>query len=456
MLRRLMRAGMDVARLNFSHGTHAEHAQRILRIRRVSTELGRPVGILQDLCGPKLRIGRMAREPLLLAAGADLILTTRPACGPCEVPLGFTDLPRLVGCGDRVLLDDGLIELRVLRTTDTDVICRVLVGGPLYSQKGINLPGVSLPIATVTAKDLRDLDFGIAQGVDWIAMSFVRRAEDLEPLRRRLRRAHADIPILAKIEKHEAVRGLEDIIAAADGAMVARGDLGVEVPMERGPLLQKEIIARCNQAGKPVITATQMLDSMIRNPRPTRAEVTDIANAIFDGTDAIMLSGETAVGKYPVAAVRYMARIATSTEGALDFEALHREKMLAKATNPTEAIGQASCDIAHDLRAQAIISTTSSGQTARMVAKNRPQTPIVGVTSSAAMQRRLTLCWGVQPIVIRSARSTDAMMRAAVRAAQDNGFVRAGDLIVLIAGVPVGVPGHTNLIKVEVVGSEEP
>jgi len=453
VLRALAKAGMDVARLNFSHGAHQQHARRIAAVRDLAQELGRPIGILQDLCGPKLRIGEFADGCAHLRRGQTFVLTPRPVRGSEErVQLTFPDLARHVRRGERIMLADGAIELRVRAVRRGDIVCRVVNGGTLASHQGVNVPDSELPIPAVTDKDLEDLDFGIAHGVDWVAMSFVRRAEDLAPLRQRMKKRKCAIPIIAKIEKHEAVRALPPILAAADGLMVARGDLGVELPLDQVPGIQKRIIRGCNLAGKPVITATQMLQSMIESPRPTRAEVTDIANAILDGSDAVMLSGETAVGKYPVRATRMMARVARQAENLLDFDAIRREKALIVSDNPTDAISESCVAIAHDLRAKAIICSTSSGYTARMISKNRPRTPIIAVTPNLETYRRVGLIWGVQPLLIEGCGNTDEMLARAQAAARGHGYVRDGDLVVISGGVPVGVPGRTNLIRVQVIG----
>jgi pyruvate kinase len=453
VLRALAKAGMDVARLNFSHGAHEEHARRIAAVRNLAQELGRPIGILQDLCGPKLRIGEFADGCVHLRRGQTFVLTPHPILGSQErVNLTFPDLARHVSRGERIMLADGAIELRVRAVRRGDILCRVVNSGTLAGRQGVNAPDSELPIPAVTDKDLADLDFGIAHGVDWVAMSFVRRAEDLAPLRQRMKRRKRAIPIIAKIEKHEAVRALPQILAAADGLMVARGDLGVELPLDQVPGIQKRIIRSCNLAGKPVITATQMLQSMIESPRPTRAEVTDIANAILDGSDAVMLSGETAVGKYPVRATRMMARVAQQAESLLDFDAIRREKALIVSDNPTDAIGESCVAIAHDLRAKAIICSTSSGYTARMISKNRPRTPIIAVTPNLETYRRLGLIWGVQPLLIAGRGNTDEVLARAQAAARSHGYVCDGDLVVISGGVPVGVPGRTNLIRVQVIG----
>jgi pyruvate kinase len=368
-----------------------------------------------------------------------------------QVRLGYPELIKYIKPGERLVLGDGLPELRVTRVTRSRIEAKVSAAGDVRSQQGFNAPETHLPVSAVTEKDLDDLALGIKLDVDWVAMSFVRGPEDLEPLRDLMRRKRKPIPVISKIERHEAIRNLEAIIAASDGIMVARGDLGVELPVDRVPVLQKTIIRACNAAGKPVITATQMLESMMQNRRPTRAEVTDIANAILDGTDAVMLSGETAAGKYPVQAVRMMARVALRAETAIDFEAMRRRRLEAPARTATDAISEAACAIADDLKARVIISSTSSGYTARMVSKNRPKTPIVGATDQVTTYRRLALVWGVNPVVTDTYTDTDEMLRRVLAEAKRERWVKEGDVVVITAGVPVGLTGHTNLIKVATV-----
>jgi len=460
MLGRLARAGMDVGRLNFSYGTWEEHGRVIGRIRKVAEKLGRPIGILQDLAGPKLRVGELPEGGMTLRPRQEVVLSVRAPGRVRRTPEGWIPvpvpgLPGAVSAGQRLLLSDGQIELEALDSSGTEIRCKVRVGGVLKSHQGLNLPEASLPIPTVTEKDLADLRFGLAQGVDWVAMSFVRRAEDLAPLRRVMEEEGRAVGLIAKIEKHEAVGHLEEIIAAADGVMVARGDLGIEVPLDRVPILQKQIIAACRRAGKPVITATQMLESMVSSPRPTRAEVSDVANAVFDGTDAVMLSGETAAGRYPAEAVKVMARVTKRAEGARDFEACLAESARWPCRTVTDAIGQATCALAKDLGARTIITGTSTGHTAAMVAIHRPDIPIVAVTANVATERRLTLVWGVRPLVAPRGRNTDELIVNAVGRAMGARLVKPGDRVVVTAGVPAGVPGQTNLIKVEIVGKHQ-
>jgi pyruvate kinase len=443
---------MDVARLNFSYGTYEEHGRVIRWIRDISARLGRPVGLMADLAGPKLRVGELRAGAVLLKVGQEVVLDTRDRPAPTHIPVPLPELAAAVTRGARLLLSDGRIELKVAAVKGGLIHCTVRVGGELRSHQGVNVPESALPIRTVTKKDLADLEFALQQGVDWVAMSFVRRGGDLRPLRRAMRSVENPPAIMSKVEQHEAIEHLDEIVAESDGVMVARGDLGIEVVLDRVPLLQKEIIARCNAAGKPVVTATQMLESMIENPRPTRAEVSDIANAVFDGTDAVMLSGETAVGKHPAEAVRVMASAALRAEGAFDYERRLEESTGWPCRTVTEGISQATCSLARDLGARAIITPTATGHTPMMVAMHRPEMPIVAVTPNMATLRRLTLVWGVHPVLAPRGDNTDELIVRAIDAALGAGYVRKGDTVVLTAGVPAGVPGRTNMIKVEQVG----
>lgn len=454
MIRRLARAGMDVARLNFSYGTHQSHAEIIAHVRSAAEELGRPIGILQDLSGPKLRVGELPGGSIQLQAGREVLLSAGGQVGPRQIPIPLRELAAALKAGHRLLLADGAIELRVLSARGPEIRCEVRVGGLLRSHQGVNAPDAALPIRTVTVKDLADLAFGLEHEVDWVAMSFVRQARDLAPLRRAMKEAGSTAGVIAKVEKHEAVAHLDEIVEAADGVMVARGDLGIEVPLAQVPVLQKAIIGKCNRAGKPVITATQMLESMIASPRPTRAEVSDVANAVFDGTDAVMLSGETATGRYPVEAVGVMARVVGEAEAAFDFERRGRESAEWPCEEVTEAISEATCGLAQDVGASAIITATSSGYTALMVAKHRPQAPIVAATANVATLRRLALVWGVYPLLAPRGRNSDELIVNAIDRALRAGLVRRGERVVVTAGVPPG-PGRTNLIKVEVVGRHD-
>lgn len=453
-LRALMEAGMDVARLNFSHGTHESHAQVIERIRRISAEMDKPIAILQDLCGPKIRLGTLPEEGVLVEAGQSVRFVLADEGSDVQnIPLPHSTLFALVRPGERILIDDGNVEVVATQRNLNTIHAEVRIGGMLRSHKGVNVPDTRLPVTSVTERDLQDLRFGIEQGVDWVAVSFVRQPEDLQPVRYAIEAAGADIRVIAKIEKREAVENLEQILQSADGIMVARGDLGVEMPIDEVPLIQKEIIVRCNRAGKPVITATQMLESMISAPRPTRAEATDVANSILDGTDAVMLSGETAVGQYPVEAVSIMHRIAVRTEQALqEGVVVQPNQPVAGSLSVTEAVAEAVCHIAYDIGARAIICATTSGSTARMVSKYRPKTPIVAFTPHESTYRQLALSWGVQPRLIPPVSTMEEMLQTAVNTAVELGLASEGDKVVITAGVPIGVPGHTNLIKVHTIG----
>lgn len=453
MLIRLIHAGMNVARLNFSHGSHEEHAARIANIREASRAAGKHVAILLDTKGPEIRTGILATESVELVEGQTLILTTEEVAGTAErVSVTYADLPQDVHIGSTILIDDGLIGLTVEEIQGKDIICRIKNGGTLKSKKGVNVPGVKIKLPGITAKDALDIEFGIAQGVDFIAASFVRKAADILEIREILERHGARIDIIAKIENQEGVDNVDEILAVADGLMVARGDLGVEIPAEEVPLVQKMLIKKCNEIGKPVITATQMLDSMQRNPRPTRAEASDVANAIFDGTDAIMLSGETAAGKYPLESVETMNRIALRTEQVLNYREILSARMSGKQPTITDSISQAVASAALDLGATAVITATESGHTARMVSRYRPKAPIIAVTPHESVARRLALINGVYPVVGQTADTTDEMLAQSVQEALNSGLVRHGDLVVITAGVPVRETGTTNLMKIHVIG----
>lgn len=450
----LLDAGLDVARLNFSHGDHAWHLERLQTVRRLAEARGKAVSVLQDLAGPKIRIGEIPGGGIELKEGDTFLFTVRPtdlapASALPEINLPVPPLLAALQPGQRLILGDGIVTLEVLERRNGDALCRVVDGGFLTSRKGVSGLGLTLNIAAVSERDLQDARVGIEHGVDWIAVSFVRSADDLRPIRDLIHSLGAPTRLIAKIEKHEAVAGLEGILAEGDGVMVARGDLGLEIPLEELPLVQKRIIQASNLAGVPVITATQMLQSMIQNPYPTRAEVADIANAIFDGTDALMLSEETAVGRYAPQTVRLMARIAERTEAALDYRRIHQLKLDATAATVAEAIAQGSLEIAEDLGARAIICSTTSGSTARLISKNRPRAPIIGATPNPDTYRQLTLSWGVVPVMVPATRDTDTRLADAVRIAQELKLVAAGDKVVIVGAVPVGEPGNTNMIKVE-------
>jgi pyruvate kinase len=454
VVRAMMRAGMDVARLNFSHGDHATHATRVERIRRLAREENCTVAILADLQGPKIRVGEIENGAVRLSPGATIVLTNRAGLGNASrVSIDYPKLAQAVQPGNRILLDDGLIELQVVATQDDAVIARVVNGGELKSHKGVNLPGVPLEISALTDKDRADAQFAIAQGVDYIALSFVRHMDDVIELKRLIESYGASLPVIAKIEKPEAVEHIDAILQVCDAVMVARGDLGVEARPEQVPIFQKQIIRKANAAGKPVITATQMLESMIQNPRPTRAEASDVANAILDGTDAVMLSGETAVGKYPVEAVELMAHIGAAVEASLQFASCSFT-FGNEAMSMTDAIGNATCEIAKQLHAKLIVTATSSGFTARMISRHRPLTPIFAVTSSEQTQRRLALVWGVNATLVSNATRIEDLVQASMSAAREQGLVAEGDVVVVTGGVPLGIAGRTNMIQVRVVGEK--
>ena len=452
----LMEAGADVFRLNFSHGGHTEKSAIIKRIRRLSKRRQRAVAILGDLQGPKIRTGMLKDGAMELIPGSEVMLTTRSVEGGGGlIPTEYRDLPGDVTVGDRILLDDGLLELAVLQKNETDVRCRVVVGGILKNRKGINLPGVAVSTPALTEKDREDLAFCLREGVDYLALSFVRKASDVLELKDLLYRDKVTLPIIAKIEKPEAVADFDAILEAADGIMVARGDLGVEMSPEKVPLIQKQIIRKCNKAGKPVITATQMLESMINNPRPTRAETSDVANAILDGTDAIMLSAETASGRYPVEAVALMVRVAKDVEGdpELKDQVFHPLDEILGYRRLPEAIGQAAVRVAETIGAGAILAFTQTGSTAALVAKYRPNLPIYAVTPSPQVRRRLALFAGVRSIRVDIEGDTEAQIRSVEQAVLTSGVMQVGDVVVITMGSPVSAPGTTNLLKVHRLGT---
>ncbi len=447
-LERLVETGMDVARLNFSHGTHDWHAGVLRTIREIAARRGRPVAVLQDLCGIKLRIGPIEAGSATLAPGANFVLTTRPVAGGArEVSLDYPELLRAVQPGDRLLLADGNLELAVVDTAGGDIRCRVIAGGRLASHQGIHLPGRTIDAPALTAKDREDLEFGISQGVDYVALSFVRSAADVAQARSVLEERKAHIPLIAKIEKHEALDNLDAILPMVDGIMVARGDLGVEAPLEHVPLLQKMLIARANREGIPVITATQMLRSMVDSPRPTRAEAADVANAIFDGTDAVMLSEETASGGYPVEAAAMMSRIAVDAEGGFPYERWEAGLAEPALESLPDAIADAACTLARDIGAAAIVACTQSGSTALRVARHRPRQPILALTPLTETYRRLALVWGVVPVRTDALGPADGAMERVPAVVVQTGLVRKGQPIVITAGIPMGISGSTNSIR---------
>jgi pyruvate kinase len=448
-IRALAEAGMDVARLNFSHGTHEEHGEVVRWVREASREIGREIGVLQDLGGPKIRTGKLVKPVVELRPGREFLISTQECEGDeTRVSISYPALPRDVATGDRLLLSDGEIELEVIETGGTEVRCRVVVGGKLTAHKGLNLPTASLNLPAITEKDRVDLAFGVSQGVDWIALSFVRSAADVNLARTLVYEAKGDLPIIAKIEKHEALRNIDEIIGAADGVMVARGDLGVEVPLERVPLAQKMIIRKANQAGKPVITATQMLKSMVDSPRPTRAEVTDIANAIFDGTDAVMLSEESAAGHYPTRAVATLAKVARAAEGDELF-ALLRARALAAQPTLQDVLSHQAVEMAEQLHVRAIVAPSLSGSTARKVSRYRPRQPVVVISPEIRTVRQLALSWGITAYLGEQILNTDQLVATVEEHVRRLGLVAKGERVVFIGGAPAGVAGTTNFVRVD-------
>ena len=461
-LRQMIRAGMNVARINFSHGDHRTHGETIEHIRRIADEEGGVVAILCDIQGPKIRIGPLQAEPLMLEIGDSITLTTDAVLGAEGlVSLPHPEFVQDIRAGTTLLLDDGNLQFQVTAADGRNLDCEVAVGGGLKSRKGVSAPNARLTLSAITEKDRADIEFALAQNCDYIAMSFVRSAKDIHELKSLMRRLKKDAAIVAKIEMGEALENIEDIIKICDGIMVARGDLGLETPAEEVPFHQKRIIKLCNDAAKPVITATQMLESMTDNPRPTRAEASDVYNAILDGTDAIMLSAESASGSYPVRSVEVMSEIATIAERNLEnFGApgVSRDLPEAKGRSDLEdisiAISKATSDISQVIKPKAIVTTSMSGYTTRRVAKERPNTPILCMTPNAKTQRRMALVWGVVPLHVEEFATIDEMVSITVRAAHDKGLVHRGDRLVIIAGVPFGIDGQTNLIKIHTVGEE--
>ena len=454
VLREMIRAGMDVARLNFSHGNHGEHINRIRAVREASKLENKAVAVMLDIKGPEVRVGEIEGDKIQLVKGQRIALTSRKCLGTAErISTTYENLPRDVRPGNTILLDDGIITLEVLRVFEDEVLCRVSNDGELGSHKGINVPGVDLSTPVVTEGDREDIILGIKEGVSFIAASFVKKDKDILEISSILREydCQRHIQLIAKIEDWSGVQNIENILSVAGGVMVARGDLGVEIPPEEVPLIQKKLIKKCNRWGKPVITATHMLDSMERNPIPTRAEISDVANAIFDGTDAIMLSGESAMGKYPVEAVKTMARLALRTERALNYRDILLQKQADLSRTITDAISHATCTIAMDLEADAILTPTASGFTARKVSKYRPLAPIIALSPNRDTVLHLSLVWGVHPMEVPFMQGTDAMLDIGVKAAREKGIIKRGDLVILTAGIPMGTPGTTNLLKVHLV-----
>ena len=450
ILEQLMINGMNVARINFSHGTEEEHLHTIERVKTMREKLGLPVALLLDTGGPEIRLGCFENGRIQLKKNQEFILTTKEVTGDeNRVSISYPNLIQDITEGARILIDDGLIELTVKQLTTDEIVCQVINGGSVSDHKGVNVPNTNLSMPFVNEKDKQDLIFGVKQDFDYVAASFVRCAEDVKELRQVLTdHGGADICILAKIENRQGVDNIDEILAASDGVMVARGDLGVEIPIQEVPAIQKMIIKKTCEAGKIVITATQMLDSMMKNPRPTRAEATDVANAIYDGTSAIMLSGETAAGKYPVEALRTMVEIAEYTERDIDYE--KRFRMLDKSWNPdvTDAISHATCVTALDINAAAIVTVTKSGRTARMISRYRPKCPILGCTPSEKTYRQMSLSWGVIPLRINEVTDTEELFAEAIHRVVENKNLSGGDIAVITAGVPLGMSGTTNLIRV--------
>lgn len=446
-IRKLIKNGMNVARLNLSHGTHEEHGEKIRTIRSISEELDKPVAILLDLCGPKIRVGKVPSPGIQLSSGQTFVLTGRQIEGTADtVAVSYMGLSRDVKPGDRILLADGLMELVVARVNDPDVVCRVVTGGVLTSHKGVNLPTRSLSVVTFTEKDREDLVFGLNEGVDLVALSFVRTAGEIERVKALIREKGRAVPVIAKIEKHEAIANIESIMAVADAVMVARGDLGVEIPPENVPGIQRMLVKQAGIIGKPVIIATQMMRSMVDSPRPTRAEAADVANAVYQGADAVMLSEETAVGSFPDQAVAFMARIAASTEK--DFQ---HEKYLSlfPQKDISASVAYAACVLADHLGAEAIIATTRSGSTARNIARFRPRPKIIALSPEPATVKQLSMVWGCISHRVRETPDADEMVEKAIAAALDAGLVKTGDLVVITAGHPEYKAGTTNMIQVK-------
>ena len=454
ILRLLIEGGMNVARINMSHGTHAQQKVRVDKIKKLREELKKPVALLLDTKGPEIRTGNFKNGKELLETGQMLTFTTNDCEGDnkcCSIT--FKGLPDDLKIGDKILVDDGLIEMVVQNLTKNSIECKVINEGYIASHKGINVPGVSLSLPFISEVDKADIAFGVEQDFDFVAASFTRTPEDIFQLRHELAINNCDnMRIIAKIENEEGVKNIDEIIRAADGIMVARGDMGVEIPLEEVPIIQKELIKKSYEAGKQVITATQMLDSMIKNPRPTRAETTDVANAIYDGTSAIMLSGETAAGEYPVEALHTMDIIARRTEKDIDYIGKFRRRDINERPDVTSAISHATCTTAHDLGAVAIMTVSKSGLTAREISKYRPACPIICGTTSPKVRRQMNLSWGVIPIMIEEQSNTDALFEHVVETAQKEGLVKNGDLAVITAGIPLGVSGTTNMLKVHLVG----
>lgn len=451
MLKEMIQAGMTVARLNMAHGELEDHVMRINNVRKAAAELNTFIPIMMDIKGPEVRIGKLKEASFELRTGNKLILTTEEILGDAErIGVNYPQLNQDVNEGDRILLDDGLIDLTVLEVKNSEIVCEIVSGGMIKPRKGVNLPGIHTSLPGVTERDVMHIHFGLEQNIEMIAASFVRKGDDIREIRSILAKNNAeDVQIYSKIENAEGMENLDDIIEASDGIMVARGDLGVEVPIQDVPALQKEMIDKCNVAGKPVIVATHMLESMQVNPRPTRSEVSDVANAVLQGADVIMLSGESAAGKYPVQSVQTMAAVARRAETMIDYQEQFSRKRAQQSTNITEVISQGAVSASLELNAKAIIISTESGFTARMISKYRPNAPIIAVTHNEAVLNKLCLLSGVIPVHGEEVSSTDEMFDSAIRNAVTTGHIAAGDIVVLSAGVPIGQSGNTNLLKIQ-------
>ena len=450
VLKKLFTEGVNVARLNFSHGSHQEHKLKIDRIKKLRREMDIPIGIMLDTKGPEIRLGDIDGE-VLLKSGDEFILTNKDLLGDEKIAsISYKDLYKDVRVGGKILIDDGLVELLVKEIRGEEIITEVENSGLVSSHKGVNVPGANLNLPALTERDIEDIKFGIKEDIDFIAASFVRSREDVLAIRKVLEEERDyTTKIISKIESQRAVEEIDEIIEVSDGIMVARGDLGVEIETEAVPIVQKEIIKKCNIVGKTVITATQMLDSMIRNPRPTRAETNDVANAVLDGTSAVMLSGETASGKYPLEAVVTMRKILEYTENTIDHDEILENRIRDVEKSMTNAIGRSACVIARDLGAEAIITATTSGNTSRAIAKFRPETPIIASTPFEKIKNQLSLVWGISPVKVLNFKDTDNLIDASMEVAVSKGFIKSGDLVVLTAGVPAGIAGSTNLLKIE-------
>lgn len=456
VLRDMVLSGMDVARFNFSHANHEEHLSRLRKIEQLREELGIPVATLLDTKGPEIRIGTFKDDrKIQLKEGQTFTLTSREVEGDeTQVSISYSNLIYDIEVGTTILIDDGLIEMVVDNITATDITCTVKNNGVISNRKGVNVPGVHLSMPFISNKDREDILFAIEHNYDFIAASFVRTAGDVKEIRKILNKHSSQTKIIAKIENYQGVENIDDIIQASDGIMIARGDMGVEIPYEEVPVLQKMIIKKVYNSGKQVITATQMLDSMIKNPRPTRAETTDVANAIYDGTSAIMLSGETAAGAYPVEALQTMVKIAMRAEADIDYRKRFRIQEVCEHPDITDAISRATVTTAHDLNAKMIITVTTSGKTARMISRYRPECQILGCTTDPVVCRQLNMAWGVTPLLIAVEHDTFELFDHAIQAVEDAGYLEDGELAVLTAGVPLGISGTTNIIKVQIAGSK--